>query len=82
MRLKELKMPLHHMGRGVISMSEFKRGKRKANLVERLNLLTIQINLGTFMDWGFKICRAFWQFFALGSFALKKKKKKTLLKTS
>jgi hypothetical protein len=55
MHLKELKIPLHHKGRGVIIMSEFKRGKQKANLVERLNLLTIQINLGTLIDWGFRI---------------------------
>jgi hypothetical protein len=55
MHLKELKTLLHHMGRGVIGLSKFKRGKRKVNLVERLNLLTIQINLGVFMNWGFRI---------------------------
>jgi hypothetical protein len=37
MHIKELKTPLHHMGRGVISLFEFKRGKWKANLVERLD---------------------------------------------
>jgi len=50
MCLEELKTPLHHMGRGVISLSKFKIGKRKANLVERLNLFTIQINIGALMD--------------------------------
>jgi hypothetical protein len=55
MHLEELKTPLQHMGKGVISLSKFKRGKRKTNLVERLDLFTIQINLGELMDWGFKI---------------------------
>ncbi len=27
MRFKELKTPIHHMGRGIISLSEFKKGK-------------------------------------------------------
>jgi hypothetical protein len=55
MCLKELKTPLHHTGRDVINLSKFKKGKWKVDLVERLDLFTIQINLGTLMDWGFKI---------------------------
>jgi hypothetical protein len=55
MHLEELKTPLHHMKRAVISLFEFNRGKWKTNLVERLDLLVIQINLGAVMDWGFKI---------------------------
>jgi len=31
MRFKELKTPIHHMGRGIISLSEFKKGKWKVN---------------------------------------------------
>jgi len=31
MGFKELKTPLHHMKRGVISMSKFKRGKQKVD---------------------------------------------------
>jgi hypothetical protein len=50
MHLEELKTPLHHMGRGVISLSKFKRGKLKIDLVERLNFLSIQINLGALMN--------------------------------
>jgi hypothetical protein len=55
MRLEELKTPLHHMKRDVISLFEFNKRKWKTNLVERLDLLAIQINLGAFMDWGFEI---------------------------
>jgi hypothetical protein len=50
MHFEELKTPLHHMGRGVISLLEFNRGKQKTNLVERLNLFTIKVNLGILMD--------------------------------
>jgi hypothetical protein len=44
-----------HMGKGVINFSDFNRGKCNVYLVERLNLLTIQINLGALTDWGFRI---------------------------
>lgn len=43
--------------------------------MESSNLFTIQINLGTLMDKGFKIWGVFWQFFAPRSFDLKKRMK-------
>jgi hypothetical protein len=36
--LEDLKTPLHHTWRGVISLFEFKRGRRRVDLVKRLDL--------------------------------------------
>jgi len=55
MHLEELKTHLHHMGKGVIGLSKFKKRKWKVDLVERLNSFTIHINLGVLMNWGFRI---------------------------
>ncbi len=55
MHREELKTPLHHMKIIVITLFKFNRRKWKTNLVEMLDLLAFQINLGVFMDWGFEI---------------------------
>jgi hypothetical protein len=71
------------MKRGVISLFEFNRGKWKTNLVERLDLLVIQINLGALIyGLGIQDLKRTLAILCLGILQLEKENKRTSLKTS